>query len=611
MKYFYPIWQVGLCITLGVGTAYAAESSAQSSSTTVKRNNVPEVIIDPSGLPPDVLTAVQKAIAAVVRQADDQDSGEADRIRRKGHDAVLSALATKGYFSPHVRLEVGEDIGGDTWEISIDAGAISKVRTANNVFVGRIADSDYANRVKELKSSWGLPEGKDFINENWSSAKAALLDKTQEQDFFLARMIRSQAVVHPEQAQVDTITMIDSGPEVTLGKIEVLGLKRVPESIIHRYVQYEPGERYSQAQLDEWQTKLQSTNYFRGVFVNLKVPPGDEIYAQKDAQLPVTVKVTEAPAREVTASLGVDDSVGVRGEVKYLQRIVAGLPVTMETGIGADFKNQRAYLDFYLPPNNNGSIDSLGIMTRHTDIEGEEVLRYGAGWRRQRVFNFDAKSRVEYESSWSLMANYDYVKRDTDEEKTKFHLPTLVATYDLLRRDVDDKYNPRSGNLIAIGGGIGRDLKNKEYFSRASARAQVWIPVGKRDVFTVRAEVGKVWAKDSTLIPDDFGYRTGGARTIRGYRYFGIGEKVGKAVIGTRALAVASMEYMHYFNDTFGMGLFVDVGDAAPSFKEMKMHVGYGVGALIKTPAGPLNLDVAYGQRDRKIRLHFSLGMAF
>ena len=55
----------------------------------------------------------------------------------------------------------------------------------------------------------------------------------------------------------------------------------------------------------------------------------------------------------------------------------------------------------------------------------------------------------------------------------------------------------------------------------------------------------------------------------------------------------------------------VDAGDAAPEFKDMRLHVGYGVGARIKTPAGPLFLDVAYGQRDRKLRWHFSLGMAF
>ncbi|MGH8814401.1 MAG: autotransporter assembly complex protein TamA, partial [Advenella sp.] len=80
----------------------------------------PEVIIDPSGLGPESLDAVNKGISAVVRMADDQDSGEADRIRRKGREAVISALATRGYFAPDVTLEVGEDVGGETWDISID-----------------------------------------------------------------------------------------------------------------------------------------------------------------------------------------------------------------------------------------------------------------------------------------------------------------------------------------------------------------------------------------------------------------------------------------------------------------------------------------------------------
>jgi translocation and assembly module TamA len=55
----------------------------------------------------------------------------------------------------------------------------------------------------------------------------------------------------------------------------------------------------------------------------------------------------------------------------------------------------------------------------------------------------------------------------------------------------------------------------------------------------------------------------------------------------------------------------VDAGDAAQSFGDMDMAVGYGVGARVRTPAGPLFLDVAYGQRDHSVRLNFSLGIAF
>ena len=111
-------------------------------------------------------------------------------------------------------------------------------------------------------------------------------------------------------------------------------------------------------------------------------------------------------------------------------------------------------------------------------------------------------------------------------------------------------------------------------------------------------------------VPDDFGFRTGGARSIRGYKYQSIGLKRNSAIVGAPAMVVGSVEYDHYFNERWGMGVFVDAGDAAKSFGDMSLAVGYGVGA--RAHAGrALVLDVAYGQRDRSLRLHFSLGIAF
>jgi translocation and assembly module TamA len=59
------------------------------------------------------------------------------------------------------------------------------------------------------------------------------------------------------------------------------------------------------------------------------------------------------------------------------------------------------------------------------------------------------------------------------------------------------------------------------------------------------------------------------------------------------------------------MSVFVDAGDAAESFGEMKLAVGYGLGAVLRTPSCPFEVSMAYGQRDRKLRLHFSMGIAF
>lgn len=586
-----------------------AEVKALEEAEAEEELRVPEVIIMPGGLAPEDLEVVNAAISSVVRQADDQDSREADRIRRRGRDAVLTSLATRGYFDPEVTLEVGEDFEGETWDISIEPGELTRVQSVSNEFTGTIAESpSYQQRIDNLRKDWGLPKGEVFINNVWSRSKSSLLEEVAAEDFYLARMTHSQALIDPDESTADLRTVVDSGPVVRLGHTEVQGLRRVPLSLIRRYIRYEPGEAFSQQKLDEWQQTLQSTNFFRGAFVTVKKPDDPAIYQQEEATLPVMVRVTEGPARIISGAVGIDDVNTFRVEGLYRQNVVWNQAVSLETGASLGFKEQRGYLDIYRAPNYDGTVDSFGIVARRSDYSDEEVSRFALGWRRTNEFKLDPESRVEYESRYSAALAYDSVKRKGQE---KFELPNAVITYDLLRRDVDSKFDPRSGNLIVVGVGLGADLERGDPFARTSIRAQQWWPIGRRDNITVRAEVGYVHAKSSTRIPDDFGYRTGGAGSIRGYRYFGIGEHSYQSVIGTRALAVASVEYTHYFNNTFGIAYFIDAGDAAPKFKDMKLHVGTGVGARIKTPAGPLFFDIAYGHRDRKIRWHFSLGMAF
>ena len=588
----------------------AKEAKALEQAEAEAKVRVPEVIVTPGGLEPEDLAVVDAAIATVVRQADDQDSRESARIRRRGRDVVLSSLATRGYFDPEVTLEVGEDFEGETWEISIKPGEKTRIHSVNNEFTGTIANSpSYQERIDNLRKNWGLPKGEVFINDRWSASKSDLLEAVSADDFYLARMTHTQALIDPDESTAELHTVIDSGPAVRLGHTEVQGLRRVPMSLIRRYIRYEPGEKYSQAKLDEWQQTLQSTNFFRGAFVTVKKPQDLAVYEQEEATLPVLVRVTEGPARIIAGAVGIDDVNIFRVEGLYRQNIVMNQAVSIETGASLGLKEQRSYFDIYRAPNYDGTVDSFGVMARHSDYSNEEVSRVGLGWRRTNEFKLDPQSRVEYESRWSASVAYDSVKR---KGQPKFELPSAVVTYDLLRRDVDNKYDPRSGNLVVLGLGVGVDLEYGDPFARTSLRAQQWWPVGRRDNITVRAEVGYVHTKNSqTRFPDDFGYRTGGAGSIRGYRYFGIGKHTAKSVVGTRALAVASVEYTHYFNNTLGMAVFVDAGDATDKFSEMKLHLGTGVGARVKTPAGPLFFDIAWGHRDRKLRWHFSLGMAF
>lgn len=568
----------------------------------------PEVIIDPGGVTPEALQSIMGAVDAITRLAEDQDGGEVSRLRRRARDATLSALETQGYFAARVDLIVGQDYVGETWEINIDPGQRAMVRAVDLQFSGKIAEPEFTDRVRAIKEDWPLDQGMPFINEVWSGAKSDLIGEVSRKDFYLAKISSSQATVLADDAAADLAVEVNSGPRVRMGELKLIGLKRVPAKLIDRYVRYTPGESYDQDKLDGWQQALQSTSFFRGAFVVMDSDPEHSITrADGDIEMPVEVRVTEAPARYYTASLGVDSDNGARVEGLYRQNVVFGQPVWIETGAGVDKNRQRFFYDLHLPPDASGYTNSFGVLASHSDIEGVDTIRYAAGWRRNQSRKGAGDSRVEYETQWSLTAAHDTTEIDGADN---YKVPTLVGGWQWLRRDVNNKYDPREGNLIDLGLGAGVTLDRGEPFYKTSLRGQHWWSIGRRDVLTLRAEVGKVWSQTDRL-PEDFGFRTGGSRTIRGYSYNSIGLPRGDAIIGAPALAWASIEYMHFFTEQLGMSVFFDAGDAAPSFGDMKMYYGYGLGAVLRTPAGPFSIELAYGQRTGRLKLHFSLGVAF
>lgn len=629
----------------------------------------PEVTIDPGGVPPTVLQAVTTSVNHIVSLSQDQDGGEVDRLRRRARDVTITALATEGYFSPTVTLEAGSDVGGETWDIVIEPGERSVVSSVNLDFHGAITGPRFVQRVQSLKDGWSLSEGEPFRNEQWSTAKRDLLAGISQTDFAMARLRSSQARVDVEAARVDLTVNVASGPQVILGELQTEGLRRVPESLIRRYVRYEPGVTvYDRRQLVGWQQEMQSTVFFSSVDVRLASQAGQratpaqaadqaaesagagdldavrparaendgededddaatDTKQQPDAEqvttnglrysermeldtltVPVQVAVMEAPARRVGLALGVDSDVGLKAEGTYQKQIVWGLPLEVQAGLGLDRKRQRGYFDIYLPPDPRGYRDKFGVLAERHDLSGQRLRRVGLGAERTQTRQAAGDSRVEFETRTGLLVAYDRVDIDGGDSYT---LPSAVATFSWLRRDVDSKYNPREGHLIELGAGAGSALNRVQPFTRLQARGQYWWPIGKRDLVTVRGELGKVWARDDLRIPSDFGFRTGGARTIRGYRYLRLGLEEGDAIIGAPALAVASVEYQHFFTDTLGMGVFVDAGDAARSFGELDIALSVGGGLRVRTPAGPIFVDLAYAARDKRVRLNFSLGIAF
>jgi translocation and assembly module TamA len=133
----------------------------------------------------------------------------------------------------------------------------------------------------------------------------------------------------------------------------------------------------------------------------------------------------------------------------------------------------------------------------------------------------------------------------------------------------------------------------------------------------LRAEAGAVLARASARVPSTQMFRTGGDTTVRGYGYREIGVDRGNGVIAPgRYMTMGSVEWQrpikhNGLETNWESVLFIDAGAVGNRTAELRPAFGVGTGVRWKSPLGPLQADLAYGLRSKKLRLHFNIGATF
>jgi translocation and assembly module TamA len=126
-----------------------------------------------------------------------------------------------------------------------------------------------------------------------------------------------------------------------------------------------------------------------------------------------------------------------------------------------------------------------------------------------------------------------------------------------------------------------------------------------------------VLARSSARIPATQLFRTGGDTTVRGYGYrdIGVGREGGVIAPG-RYLAVGSVEWQRPIRragaiTNWESTLFVDGGAVSDRVGDLRPAFGVGTGVRWKSPLGPVQADLAYGLKSKKVRLHLNIGVTF
>jgi translocation and assembly module TamA len=503
-------------------------------------------------------------------------------------------LATEGYFSPgftlsrvdgarHVRIDPGPRTFVAGVDIAIDGPAGADAREA-------------------LRADWRLPAGRPFRQRDWSEAKEQGLSRLLSVAHADARLVDSAARIDAEKHEAHLSVRYDAGPAYRFGALRVTGLNRYPASLVARYNRaVEAGKTYREEDLAALQSALLATPYFDAARVTLD-RAGALAGADGTLAAPVVVDVRERPAHRFSFGSGVSSNTGARVEANYRTPDFARRAWLLDSGLRIEQKQQVAYADVSLPPDERNRHHAFGAMADASDIERLRAERYAFGVRT-------IQQRGSIEQRLSLKWEQEWLRPEGGEKSlSKALVPNVQWTW----RRLDDPLDPRRGTVlqVEVGGGSRAFLSDQD-FVRLHGRWLQYVPLGERDLLAVRVEAGATLAPSRDGIPQDYLFRAGGTGSVRGYSYQSLGVRDGAAIVGGRYLAVASVEATHWLSPAWGVAAFVDAGDATDQPGDIDLAAGYGLGVRWKSPAGPLGVDLAYGQRVGSLHVHFALAIPF
>ncbi len=520
-------------------------------------------------------------------------------------EQVGDLAATEGYFSPKSEIKLDQATQPPVVRITVTAGPRTEVARAD-VMVSGPARTQSPEQAARVSDGWRLKPRAPFRQEDWAAAKDEGLRVLQERRYASAAIASSNAAIHADQNEAELAIDYQSGPPFTLGELRISGTKRYPESIIRNVNPLTPGEDYDAGRLLALQRAVQRTPYFSNIVVDIDKDPAHAALA------PVDVKVTEYPTQRIRSGVGYATDTGARVEGRYSHNNVFDRAWVFDSQVRVEQQRQSATVDLAMPPDGTAYVNSVHASVERTTLEGVDLRSRRAGVRRARSTDSDDYTySIEYYRDQLEQLSGAALPADILTEPGSHQ--ALVVGYARTHRKVDDPVFPRSGYIASVEAGFAlKGLLTDQTFFRTYGKLRRYWPVGVRDLVLLRGEFGAVISKgDNSSVPASLLFRAGGTESVRGYNFQSIGNARGGTVYPTRYLATAGLEYQHWISASWGGAVFYDVGTATDSWGEKQLFQGVGVGARWRSPVGPVNVDLAYGMRNKEFHPHLSLGVAF
>lgn len=563
------------------------------------------------------------------RFLEDLSAAELDRLLDEVADDLGQLLGTLGYFSAQIDVTLDVSVADRAGHLgvvrmTVIPGEPTRIASQRVYLRGDIADNPAAaEQRKAIERAATLPADSTFTQGGWEQAKTQALRQLTQERYPNGRLLNSLADIDAQARQAHLYMELDSGPMRRLGEIQVLGAERYDAAQAERLASLagiEPGQPYSLSQLQAAQARIAASGRYASVLVT--VDPGDP-----EGDLPVVVQLREQLRQRLQIGLGGSTDNGPRLSLEYTHRQVPFLDWQSDNRVQLERQDRLAQTVWTSPMDARGwrwatsarwaeQIDDFTTTT-------SQRLRWG---RSQEEPAQDQGQYLQFDRARTVGT----AGTDLTRERSR---SALSVNQSWTWRRFSDPVFPQYGQGLALELGLGTTLEGTpKPFLRTQTRWLTFWPLDSQTKqsqpdrtdsaqrlgrLAFRLEGGAVAAGRSAQLPDTLLFLTGGDASVRGYglREIGIPLPTGGVSPG-RYMAVASLEWQRPLwrdgvRSAWEHVVFIDGGAVADKARELRAQWGVGSGVRYNSPAGPLQLDLAYGRESRDWRLHLSVGFAF
>ncbi len=549
------------------------------------------------------------------RTQPDLQPRELTRLLSAADDDARQLLATLGYFSPTLTVDLAPAAPGSTATptitLRVEPGPQTQVVEAEVEFAGAPpSDAPTRRQHARIRNGWLLPPGQPFTQTGWDNAKNQGLRQLQTRRHPTARIADSRADIDADQQQARLAVTYDPGPLVHFGPLRVEGSQRYDPDGARRLARLPTGAEYDEAQLLDAQLRLASSGYYDAVFLTLDTEGTDPLAA------PVVAQVREAPLQKLVSGVGLSTDSGARLSLDHTHNRLPGIGWRALSKLALDRNTKRLGTDWMALPDEGGWRWFSGAQLQRETTGDYEVnsTRLRAG-RSQSTDHIDRNYALQFDTARSQGVNAPPSSA------------ALSAQFGWTGRYFNSPTAPTRGYGVAWELGVGTTLRpQRDPFVRLLARWLHYQPLGRvqtaqgparQSRLAWRAEAGAVLARGGAQLPVTQLFLTGGDTTVRGYGYRAIGARTDNGqLFGGRYLAVGSAECQRPIvwkgeMTDWESTLFVDAGAVADQPGDLHARVGVGAGLRWRSPVGPVQADLAWGVQAKELRLHLRLGFSF